>query len=57
MTDQPMDEIRAQAAEDEERGPIGIFPSWRALYITVLAHTLLLILVLYWFTVSLDFHA
>ncbi len=57
MIDQPVDEQRTPAQEDEEEGPIGIFPSWSAIYVTVLVFTFLLILILYWFTVSLDFHA
>jgi hypothetical protein len=57
MSEVPSDDIRVDSGEDEENGPIGIFPSWGVLYVTVLAHTLLLILILYWFTVSLDFHA
>ena len=46
MTDSP---------DPDDVGPIGIFPSWRAVYATVVVVTLILILVLYWFTVSLDF--
>lgn len=42
-------------AEDGDEGPIGIFPSWNAVYVSVVIATLLMILALYWFTVALDF--
>lgn len=32
---------------EEDEGPVGIFPSWRAVYITVLIYTAGLTLVLY----------
>ena len=41
--------------EDEgEDGRIGIFPSWKALYISVIVYTAGLIAILYVFTVLLD---
>lgn len=40
--------------EDDEDGRIGIFPSWRALYITVIVYTAGLIAILRVFTVLLD---
>ncbi len=42
--------------EDEE-GRIGIFPSWAALYATVVVYTTALIVLLYVFTIVLDFSA
>ena len=36
-------------------GRIGIFPSWTAVYSSVVVATLVMILLLYWFTVALDF--
>lgn len=46
-----------EAPEDGDDGRIGIFPSWRALYASVIVATLVMILLLYWFTVALDFSA
>ena len=40
---------------DDDRGPVGIFPSWGALYATVVVYALLLITVLYVLSVTLDF--
>jgi hypothetical protein len=40
---------------DEDSGPIGIFPSWKALYATVCVYAVLLITVLYVLSVTLDF--
>lgn len=37
--------------DDEDRGPIGIFPSWRAVYWSVVIYTVLLVAVLWIFTV------
>ncbi len=42
---------------EDEKGRIGIFPSWAALYATVVAYTAALIVLLYVFTVVLDFSA
>lgn len=41
----------------DEEGPIGIFPSWRWLYGTVLAWFVVVVLALYVLTVALDFGA
>jgi hypothetical protein len=46
-----------EAPEDGDDGRIGIFPSWTALYASVIVVTLVMILLLYWFTVALDFSA
>ena len=43
--------------DEDETGPIGIFPSWNALYGTVIVYTLLLIVILAVFTAVLDFGA
>jgi hypothetical protein len=40
--------------EDDEEGPVGIFPSWRWLYATVLLYTVALVIGLHAFTVALD---
>ena len=42
-------------SDPDEEGPIGIFPSWRAVYVSVVVVTIALILILYWFTVALDY--
>lgn len=42
---------------DEESGKIGLFRSWTSLYVAVVAYTVALVLVLYLFTVLLDFSA
>jgi len=39
---------------DDDDCRIGIFPSWRSLYVTVVVYTLALIVLLYVFTVALD---
>ncbi len=43
-----------QVAE-EDHGPIGIFPSWRALYTTVVVYALVLIVVFYLLSQVLSF--
>jgi hypothetical protein len=39
---------------EDENGRIGVFPSWRWLYLAVIAYTLGLILLLYLFTLFFD---
>lgn len=39
----------------EDQGPIGIFPSWKSLYWTVIVYTLAMIAILEAFSVYLDF--
>lgn len=53
------DGLPAVGADDrpEEEGPIGIFSSWRWVYATVLAWTVLLVVLLWVFTVTLDYGA
>jgi hypothetical protein len=52
----PLDaEGRPMGREEDEPGPIGIFPSWKALYTTVVVYAVLLITVLYVLSVTLDF--
>ena len=41
--------------DDEESGPIGIFPSWKALYWSVVIFTLALIVVLAIFTETFNY--
>ena len=51
-------ETPLQDPNDEgDEGPIGIFHSWNAVYASVVGATLLMIVLLYWFTVALDFSA
>ena len=42
-------------SEPDDEGPIGPFPSWNAVYAAVVVVTLLMTVLLYWFTVALDF--
>ncbi|MDX1392938.1 MAG: hypothetical protein R3195_01050 [Gemmatimonadota bacterium] len=51
MTDDPR---VAAADEDEGGGRIGIFPTWRAVYITVLIYTAALTVALYAMSRLLD---
>ena len=44
-----------EQSDDDERGPIGVFPSWPAVYAAVAIATLLTIVLLYVFTIALDF--
>lgn len=44
----------APSPDDDESGPIGIFPSWGWLYATVIVWAFLLVLGLHLFTVALD---
>ncbi len=39
----------------DDEGPIGIFNTWRALYATVVVYALLLIVIFYVLSVTLDF--
>ena len=48
------DEVRVEDPEDE-RGAIGIFPSWGWLYGAVIVYTVLAIALLHVFTVTLDY--
>lgn len=49
-----MDDPTLQTHDDEEPGPIGIFPSWRALYWAVVIYTAALVALLALFTVVFD---
>jgi len=44
----------SQPPDDEDAGPIGIFPSWKAVYWSVVIYTLGLIGLLWIFTVLFD---
>lgn len=46
--------VRSGASGDDDSGPVGPFPSWGALYGTVVAWALTLIVLLYLFTVFLN---
>jgi hypothetical protein len=51
----PLDPNRSpEPIDDEDEGPVWIFPSWRWLYATVLVYTVVLVAVLHAFTVALD---
>ncbi len=41
--------------EKDQDGRIGIFPSWNVLYLVVIVYTIILILLLYFLTIALDF--
>ena len=43
--------------EDDEAPPGGIFSSWAGVYWSVVVATVLMIVLLYWFTVALDHSA
>ncbi len=45
----------AESGDDDEGGPIGIFPSWGWLYGAVLIYSTALIVLLHIFTVTFDF--
>ncbi|GMR11882.1 MAG: hypothetical protein BMS9Abin29_0067 [Gemmatimonadota bacterium] len=47
-------EERVEHPEDDD-GRIGVFPSWNALYVTVVVYTVAMIVLLYAFTVLLDY--
>jgi hypothetical protein len=47
----------APASVVEDEGRLGIFPSWKALYWTVVVYTGLLIAALQWMTSALDHSA
>lgn len=47
-----MDETKAH--DDEDRGPIGIFPSWSALYWSVIIYTVAMVAILWGFTVAFN---
>lgn len=40
--------------EEDGDGRIGIFPGWRALYVTVLVYTVILVIALHAFSVAFD---
>lgn len=43
--------------EDDEAPPGGVFRSWTGVYWSVVVATVLTIVLLYWFTVALDYSA
>lgn len=47
-----MDELKRN--DDEDAGPIGIFPSWTALYWSVVIYTVGLVALLWIFTVAFN---
>jgi hypothetical protein len=49
-----IDHTETPDTDDEDSGPIGIFPSWRAVYWSVTIYTLGLIALLWYFTVAFN---
>jgi len=41
--------------EDDDDERIGIFPSWNVLYLVVIIYSIILILLLYFLTIALDY--
>lgn len=41
--------------EEDHDERIGIFPSWNVLYLAVVVYTIILILLLYFLTIALDY--
>ncbi len=41
--------------DEDQDGRIGIFPSWNVLYLAVIVYTIILILLLYFVTIALDY--
>ncbi len=41
--------------EEDHDERIGIFPSWNVLYLVVIVYTIILILLLYFLTITLDY--
>ncbi len=55
MTDPNRYDAAHRAEEDEDSGPIGIFPNWTAVYVSVVVFTLVMIVLLAWLTSALNF--
>jgi hypothetical protein len=49
--------LHALVHEDLDEGPIGIFPTWRWVYGTVIVFSLVTVVVLYYFSAAMDFSA
>ena len=47
--------MRSRRDSEDENGPIGIFPNWSWLYAAVVIYTVVAIVLLHFFTVTLDF--
>ncbi len=47
--------MRERADPDDDNGAIGIFPSWSWLYAAIIVYTIVAIVLLHVFTVTLDF--
>ncbi len=41
--------------DEDQDGRIGIFPTWNVLYLAVIIYTIILILLLYFLTIALDY--
>ncbi len=41
--------------EEDHDERIGIFPSWKVVYVVVIVYTIILILLLYFLTIALDY--
>lgn len=54
MIEDPIEAARL-AAEEEDAGPIGPFPNWMSVYVTVVLYVVACIGLLAWLTAALDF--
>ena len=55
MTEDPIELARIAREAEEDAGPIGPFPNWTAVYVTVVVFVAACIGILAWFTAALDF--
>jgi len=55
MDGSDLTDVGPEDQEHEDEGPVGIFPSWNALYATVVVYAFLWILLLYVLSVKLDY--
>ena len=53
MTDNPLGAPRPE--DDEDAGPIGPFPNWMSVYVSVVVFTIAMIAILAWFTSALNY--
>ena len=54
---EPELELRALVQNDLDEGPVGIFPTWRAVYVTVIVYALGTVVLLYLVSLAMDFSA
>lgn len=53
----PPEEVRSPDEATEADEPIGPFPTWKALYLTVVVWWAIMLLILWIFTVTFDYSA